>query len=480
MDSEEPISQTFTLISKKNHNMKTNFFKSVLAVAFIAALSVSCVDDEYATPTFDCIETTLVKNKEVAEIPFSATVTQYTADDIIEAYVVSSDKEGNFFKSVSFQTLDGSKAFSVPMDIEATFATFEPGRKVLIKMKGLYTDISNDGKRIGGLFVSGSGIAGVGRLTRAQVRASIFRSCFVATESQLVKSVALVNLKNDENINKLIEIDGVQFTDDAVSDTYYNENKDIGGATNHLIIDRFGASVVFRTSSFAAFANKAVPSGSGKIRGVLTKFGDTYQFVARYESDVQLTLPRFNLYTAFFAQNFELVNNLGNGAFLNLPQWSNVSMNNALSSAERWEGRQFPFGTGNKYAQMSLFGTSDTNGDIRLITPAIDLSNTASDLLKFGIKTNFYNGVALTVWYSTDYTGAGTAAAIDAATWIELPTNIASIQDTSFASTFYEMFVQTTAIDSSNVYFSFRYQGGTASGITTLYQLDNIEVVGGN
>ena len=59
--------------------MKTNFLKSIFSLAFIASLSTSCVDDEYATPTFDCVETTLVKNKEVSEIP--ATALQNTTVD---------------------------------------------------------------------------------------------------------------------------------------------------------------------------------------------------------------------------------------------------------------------------------------------------------------------------------------------------------------------------------------------------------------
>lgn len=457
--------------------MKTNFYKSVLAVAFIATMSVSCVDDDYATPTFDCVETTLVKNKEVSQIPFTAIVTQYTQDDIIEAYVVSSDKEGNFFKSVSFQTLDGSMAFSVPMDVEATFATFDVGRKVFIKMKGLYTDISNDGKRIGGLFVNSDGEASVGRLSRAQVRASLINSCTIKNESELAQTIALTDVAKNENINKLIEINGVQFVDASVSDNYYNENNDLGGATNHFITDRFGTILIFRTSSFAGFANKVVPSGSGKIKGILTKFGDDFQFVARYESDIQLTQQRFTPYPAIFSENFESVTSLGNGAFLNLLNWTNRSMNSTLSNPERWEGRTFD---GNKYAQMSLFGTPDVNGDVRLITPAINMNNTTNDLLKFGIKNNFFNGVALTVWYSTDYNGSGLVADINAATWTELTTNIPSIQDNSFADEFYQMFVPTSSISGTNVHFSFRYQGGTATGITTLYQVDNIQIIGGN
>ncbi len=457
--------------------MKTNYLKSIFTLVIVALLSTGCVDDDYETPSFDCIETTLQKNKEVADIPATAIVTQYTDDDVIEAYVTSSDKEGNFFKSVSFVSTDGAKAFSIPMDVEATFTSFEPGRKVLIKMKNLYTDISNGGMRIGGLFVNSAGTASVGRLSRAQVQATVFKSCTFKNEDEIVQNVSLVDLKNDNNINKLIELSGVQFVDESVSDTYYNSTNDLGGATNHFITDRFGIKVIFRTSSFAGFAGKTVPSRSGKIRGILTKFGEDYQFLARYESDIKLTDARFSTYPSIFSQNFESVTSLGNGSFLNLSGWSNVSMNNTAANAERWEGRIF---SGNKYAQMSLFGTSDVNGDVRLITPAINLNSTSNDILKFGIKTAFWEGLALTVWYSTNYTGSGTVADINAATWTELTTNVPSITDDTFADEFHEMFVNTSSISGTNVHFSFRYRGGTATGVTTLYQLDNVEVVGGN
>jgi hypothetical protein len=455
--------------------MKTNILKSFFAITSLAFIATSCVDDDYKTPTFDCIETTLVKNKEVADIPASAIVTRYAADDIIEAYVVSSDKEGNFFKSVSFQTLDGSKAFSVPMDIEATFATFDVGRKVLIKMQGLYTDISNGGMRIGGLFVTSSGTASVGRLTRTQVRAALFSSCTVKNESELVQNVSLVDLQNDIYINRLIELNNVQFTTAALDKTYYDANNDIGGATNHFLSDNLGSTIVFRTSSFAAFAGRPVQTGSGKVTGILTKFGDTYQFVARYESDIQLGAPRFDLLAPSFSENFEGIGNTGNNAFVNLPGWTNVSMNNALTTAERWEARIF---SNNKYAQMSAFGTGESNLDIRLITPALTLSNGGGNFLKFGMKTSFFNGVALTVWYSTDYNGAGTVAAVNNATWTQLNTNVPSITDTSFATNFYSIFANLTPLAGQTVYISFRYQGSTtAPVVTTTYQVDNVQLL---
>jgi hypothetical protein len=127
---------------------------------------------------------------------------------------------------------------------------------------------------------------------------------------------------------------------------------------------------------------------------------------------------------------------------------------------------------------MSAFGTGESNLDIRLITPAISLTSGAGNFLKFGMKTSFFNGVALTVWYSTDYSGAGTVAAVNSATWTQLNTNIPSITDSSFASSFYGIFANLTPLAGQTVYISFRYQGSTTAPIqTTTYQVDNVQIL---
>jgi hypothetical protein len=445
--------------------MKTRMLKSVYLLAF-ASLFSSCVnDDNYDIPNLECTETSLIKTKEVSQIPASSTVAQYTGDDVIEAYVTSSDEGGNFFKSISFQTLDGSQGFSVPVDVTSTFTNFEPGRKVMIKMKNLYTDVSNGGKRFGALFLS-SGVASVGRLSEADYKKVLNRSCTVVNEDDLVKTVTIAQAKNDANINVLIEIENVQFSDAAITTTYYTSTQDLGGATNHLLTDADGNTVIFRTSSFANFAGKPVAPGRGKVRGVMTKFGSDYQFVARTENDIQLTGARL---TPLISENFESISSTGNNQFVALPGWTNVSMN----GTERWEARLF---SGNKYAQMSAFGTGEPNVDTRLISPAINLNNTTGEYFRFGYKTGFANGVGLTVWYSTDYNGTGTVAAVNAATWTQFTVPL-NVQDTSYASNFYGSGSIDLSTLSGNVYIAFRYQG-SATGITTTYQVDNFEVFG--
>lgn len=447
--------------------MKTTFFKPILFSLLVAGVVTSCVnDDDYGIVNTNCVESTLTATIPVASVPATSQIQQITTDDVIEAYVTSSDRSGNFYKSISFQTLDGSKGFSVPVDVTSTFINFEPGRKVFIKLNGLYTDNVN-GVRIGDIFLSGSQ-AQVGRMAEAKYRSALQRSCTVVNEDELVRPMTITQALNDANLNTLIDLTGVQFEDSAITRTYYDANDQIGGSTNHNLVDAAGNTIIFRTSSFASYAPKMVASGSGTVRGVLTKFGSDYQFIARYESDIMLTQGRR---TPLFSENFESIASTGNNMFVTLPGWTNVSMN---GGAERWEARIF---SNNKYAQMSSFGTGETNTDTRLITPGINLDGTTGESLLFGYKTGFANGVGLTVWYSTNYDGSGSAAAVNAATWQQLPVTL-SVQDTSYATNFYNVSADLSGI-TGTVYISFRYQGSTATGgVTTTYQVDNIQVNG--
>jgi S-adenosylmethionine hydrolase len=78
-------------------------------------------------------------------------VSQYKYDDVIEAYVVSTDEYGNFFKSISFQTLATATTkaigFSVPVDV-AIYVDYRLGNKVYIKLKDQYTDIKYGSLRL--------------------------------------------------------------------------------------------------------------------------------------------------------------------------------------------------------------------------------------------------------------------------------------------------------------------------------------------
>jgi len=478
MATEEPILLTFTLISKKNksYTMKTNLFKSTLFLALVGMTFTACVkEDDYKTPSADCIETTLQKTIEVSELSATAIPTQYTADDVIEAYVTSSDKGGNFYKSISFSTLDGSRAFSVPVDVTSTFTNFEPGRKVLIKLKDLYLDspaTQGLGMRIGGIYVNPtSGVASVGRLSVFDYGKVLNRSCTVIGEDEviggttLVKHVTVEQAKSDAYINRLIELDNVQFTDAAITTTYYDAANDLGGATNHYLTDIEGNKVIFRTSSFANYAGNPVATGSGKVRGVMTayKSGATtdpdYQFVARSEADIKLTQPRFKT----------LLNDGFDTNVTFLTQWTSFS----VTGAEVWS-HSTTYGNPGGMVKMSGYNGGNNTNEDWLISPSQDLTSLTTAYLSFDNAYKF-TGDPIKVYISNNYSGSGSPYATGV-TWTELiiPASGLSTGNYAYANSGYLDITSFTGAGNNNVYVAFKYTSSTSAGST--WEIDNVKI----
>lgn len=269
--------------------MKTNFLKSILCIAMTSAVFTACVnDDDYAVPSLDCVDSAPAATKTVAEIYAQSTsvATLYSANDVIEARVVSSDKGGNFYKVVYLVSLDGTRGFSVAINQSDLFTDYNVGRKVAIKLQGLYTQIRNNTLQIGALY-NGN----VGQIAAAEYANKLARTCDVVDEETLVNSISLAQI-SDSYIGKLIELNAVQFNDASLGQNYYNPANVTGSETNHRITDATGATLIFRTGSFAEYSGLPVSNKSGKIRGILTKFGSDYQFVSRYTTDIKLTEER--------------------------------------------------------------------------------------------------------------------------------------------------------------------------------------------
>jgi hypothetical protein len=86
---------------------------------------------------------------------------------------------------------------------------------------------------------------------------------------------------------------------EAIGRHYFEEANNVGGATNWNLVDKSGNQVYLRTSSFADFATKIVPKGSGKVRGIL-QIWNGLPTLTTFRKDVMLTgkelflfLPRF-------------------------------------------------------------------------------------------------------------------------------------------------------------------------------------------
>lgn len=278
----------------------------ILLVTALFSTFLSCVNgDDYGTPDLsnECVTETVTKTvNEIAALATTNNPTQHNANDIIEAFVTSSDEGGNFYKTLSLVSVDKVKGFTVPVNAYNLYTKYKPGTKVYIKLKDLYYSKAtlSSSLEIGDYYYTEQYGAEIGRIAANKYESVILRSCQGIDEEDLVNHVSINEAKNDSYLHKLIEFTDVKFTETSEGGKYYDAaypNSDfsnptypsnIGGATNHQITDASGNTLIVRVSQYATFAGDIVPTGTGKIRGVLTKYNGGYQFMIRTINDVNI------------------------------------------------------------------------------------------------------------------------------------------------------------------------------------------------
>ncbi|SCY55413.1 DUF5689 domain-containing protein [Flavobacterium caeni] len=458
-------------------------FKIVPVVALVAAFSGCVNDDVYNTPDLSGYCTTIPVTAAVSDIFTSALPAwpdlpvQYTDDKTIEAYVTSSDEGGTFYKSISFVSVDGAMGFSIPVDNYNLYTQYEPGRKVFIKLKDLYL-IKNNGYQAGGLYNGNTpddpDDDAVGRLSGATYQNVIFRSCDKVDEETLVNHMTIAEALDDANLNKLIEFENVQLSSTSVGKKYYDPSvNSIGGATNHTLNDDLGGSVILRISEFANFAGDVIPNASGTIRGVLTKFGSTYQFLPRTIHDIKLAGDRFIPHAPIGGTAVTFDSTLNEPFtsyatnFTEFPKY----VNDRTEGNRYWQVKEF---SSNKYIEMTSFGSngSSINAKAYLFVP---VNFDAASTMTFKSQFRFMAGQTLKVYYVTgDQYAAGDP--FDVSTFADIT---ASFNIQYPASGSQNDFLQNATFNippslTGNGFFVFEHVGTTT--ITTTARIDDIVI----
>jgi hypothetical protein len=464
--------------------MKNIILKAGLLFSFVLGFFTGCAnDDNYQTPENTLVTYELTPTRTLASVNSAATPTpvQFTTDDIIEAYVTSSDAQGTFYKSISFQTIptDGSNpiGFSVPLNVTTLYGKgFTPGRKVYIKLNGLYSAIVYGSMQIGSLYDNGTPTNTtddvVGRISEFKWQDHLFPSATIEPESAMVRTMSLATAYYDVNQNTLVDLDNVQFAEASINRTYYDIDSG-GGATNHeLISSAGGSSEIIRFSSFCPFTGKQVPTGSGKIRGVLTKYDTDFQFIVRYESDIELELPRFDVSPPVVGTAITY-DSLLNEPFTSYSTNALVFpkyINDAVTGSRYWQVKTFG---GNKYIQMSSYGGTPEANRVLFFVP---VNLTAANTFSFKTKAGYGDSSVLKVYYSTNYvlgSDATTATLLDITSSFTYSPGSSSGYPTNFTNSGnYTIPAGLTG----NGFFVFEYVGNGTSGPTTTMQIDDIVI----
>lgn len=432
-------------------------------------LICSC-NNEIETPQLACTQPDFKVNKTVEKVHelSGTTAKQYLYDDIIEAYVVSSDEGGNFFKSISLQTkaspIIPAIGFSVPVDVSNTYIDYRVGNKVYVKMKNQFTDLYYGALRIGSLYVSNAGDPTVGRISQNEFKNVLNASCTIIDENQLVESLSIEEALDDRKLNTLIELNDVEFTEAAIGRHYFEETNNVGGSTNWNLRDKTGNQIIFRTSSYAKFADHFVPEGSGKVRGILTKFGTDYQLMVRSENDIAMNGKRN---VPFFAEDFQSVKNNVNFA---LPGWSNI----VEKASKLWKSMVY---AGNGYAEFNTTSTTAAENIAWLVSPKINLAGYKNAVLSFrsaqhDLKVDSPLNT-LEVYVSTNFDGSS----VNKAKWTRLEAKVPTLLNPS------REFMSSGGIDlsaySGNINIAFRYVGsGKDKTLNGAFMVDDIKIFG--
>ena len=461
-----------------------NKIKNSCIISLFFGLFSGCVNDTYDVPKFDtCVDPGLTKTKEVSQIYALAinpvakspsvipNTPTYNMDDIIEAYVISSDEGGNFFKSMYFQPTDGSVGFNLSIDeVNLYTKNFQPGKKVFLKINGLaYANPTSFG--VGLIFgAPPTEQYAVNRLPNLEYPKHLIASCVSTSEDAIVHKITLAQANlGAAYLNTLVEIDEVQFTDESSSgtfDTYRNDDYD----SNTYLTNGLN-SLIVRTSRYANFAGYKVPSGKGKIKGILTKYNSSYQIILRTERDVNMPNPRVDYYLPkggtsikylpTFKETFESYTVTTTGGIF--PKY----INDAFFGSRYWDIKSF---RSNNYLQMGSFGSGGTNKTYF----AMPVAFTPGKKLSFKTKDGFYLGPVFKVYYSTNYVPGGD---IGKATLVDITSNfkISSKTLTGYATIFTNSGDYVIPANlTGNGFFLFEYSG--TSTVTTTLQIDDIIV----
>lgn len=284
--------------------------KYLLMLVLACSLFTGCMDDDWDTPNTEVLnkaygnqeiaETNVItigSLKEKYESVINASTNSYeqiTEDVQIKGRVVGNDIGGNIYNEVSID--DGTGAILICISQGGLFSYLPVGQEIVVDLKGLYIGGYGKQAEIGMPYTNAKGNSYVSRMSRVLWNKH-FKLTGVADASKVVAEEFDVSKHTKEeyftaNNGKLMTIKNVEFTNADGKTTFApSDEKDAANSVNRGLSQNgkpiATSSIVVRTSSYADFAAKQLPTGKLNITGVFTRYRTTWQILIRDERDIQ-------------------------------------------------------------------------------------------------------------------------------------------------------------------------------------------------
>lgn len=347
---------------------------SVLSLGLFIAQS--CVqDDDYSTPSLEC-PAKLQANITIKDLVEKADAKSLNVDEnglitddlIVEGIVNTSDESGNLSNTISFQ--DKAEGATAGIQIELAerpvYGFYPIGSTVQVKLKGLKVAYDRGTIRIGTKLTGAQATTyDLDRMPK-ELRIKTFVKYCDPVQTIKPKEVnSIAEALKPENLNTLVTIKNVQFKSPETDATYYPAGA-TSTAANVRLIDKNGRETDLRTSSYANFKETKLPTTSGSITVLISRYNTSYQVFIRDTKDVNFDQARFGEDeqptepTPGEGNNTEAANLLFKGADFN--NWSDLlgSLNSFGLTKDTYATSGVGLGRDNSNA-LQLKGTPSKN-----------------------------------------------------------------------------------------------------------------------
>jgi hypothetical protein len=262
--------------------------KRLFIFLFITGLVTSCIPDDHDLPPTTGADPNIQVTSTIAQLKalYSGTAMQLDDSLVISGLVVADDETGNFYKSIVIQ--DATAGILIRLDATNLFQTYPVGRRLFIKLGGLWMGEYH------GLIQIGSSKT-IGTINEVDaIPSTLFDK--VILKGTLNNDVIPVDVNitslNTSHQNMLIRLTNVQFITTDTGQAYAPGLM----STNRTLEDCSANPIIVRTSGYASFANSITPGRNGEFVGIYSEYGTTPQLIIRDLPDLKMTGNRCGPY----------------------------------------------------------------------------------------------------------------------------------------------------------------------------------------
>lgn len=315
-----PTDSSISRINSKKTLMtmkKTKYIKFLVAAMLLGGLATSCMDDDWNDPTGEVapygnndiveddakmISIKELKAKTVDLIPSSQAndTVRITEDWQLKVRVTGNDIQGNIYNQIAVQDESG-EGLLICIQKGGLFGFLPVGQEILVNLKGLYIGIYGNNVQIGVPYTNTSGRTFPSRMN-INVWNEHFKILGAADASKVVPEKFDVSKLKDvayvkSHRGKLMTLENVEMDKADGKLAWAPEaDKDAGNGVSRTV--KIGGKaqslMVVRSSTYADFAAKAMPTGKVNLTGIFTvyatnpsKKGYTWQILLRSDSDIE-------------------------------------------------------------------------------------------------------------------------------------------------------------------------------------------------